>query len=61
MMCDYNGKSLQDLIMENRLEHEYVRQMHAAGIRVIQDDDIAIKQIFAEFIHHRADRVRHRA
>ena len=59
MVRNDNGKSKQLLSREDRLEHENVREMHAARIRIIQNDDVARKQIAPEAIQNNVHCIRH--
>lgn len=45
--------------MNNRLEHENVRQVHAAAdIGIVQHDNVALAKRFAVFAEHRLHRIR---
>ena len=56
-MADHDRECATPLIGENRHEHEHVRQMHAAVIGIVHDDDIAVMQIAAEFRQDRVHRL----
>ena len=53
MVTDHHAKAFQLLLMEERHEHENIRQVHAALIGVVDDDRIAFGQVVAIARQHR--------
>ena len=61
MMGDDDGEALQAVPGEDRLEHEDVGQVHAAGIGIVEDEDVAGPDAVGEAVDDDIHRVRHRA
>ena len=61
VMADGGGEGQALSPIEDRLEHEDVRQVHAAVEGVVHDEDIAGMDVVAVVAQHRLDRRRHRA
>ena len=60
-MTDHHREGAPRAAKEDRHEHEDVRQMHAAMIGIVHDDDVALMQIALEFRQHRRHRLGDRA
>ena len=60
VMTDHHGKGTPPAAVKNRHEHEDVRQMHAAMVGVVHDNDVAIVQIALELLQHCGHRLRDR-
>ena len=52
VVADHGGKGHMRALVKNRFEHEQIRQVHAAGIGVVQAEDIALAYAVAIFLHH---------
>ena len=61
MVRDHHHEPAQASPEEDGLEHEDVGQVHAARIGIVEDHDIAGRQVFAEPVHDDLHGVGHRA
>ena len=60
-MADHHREGMPFAAEEDRHEHEDIRQMHAAVIGIVHDDDVAVVKIALEFRQHRRHGFRYRA
>ena len=58
-MANDDGKRAPFSAVEDRNEHEDVRQVHAAVIGIVHDDGVALIEIIAELGENGGDRLRH--
>ena len=58
-MANHHRKALQIVSLEDRHEHENIRQMHAALVRIVQNNGIAWRQVVAVILQHHAHGLRY--